>query len=161
MSELQGRFTSAESAKNFMLAGKAILTLRSVKTGTRYTYKITKAKGPNEDQTSFPFGNKKEKPGPLRYFVSLLSGPDNTSDYVYIGVVENGIFRLTKKSKMTSDSAPVKAFSWSIGRIMNGALPDVLEVWHEDRCGRCGRLLTVPESVSTGFGPECAGKIGS
>ena len=27
--------------------------------------------------------------------------------------------------------------------------------WHEGRCGRCGRKLTVPESIEAGYGPEC------
>jgi hypothetical protein len=35
---------------------------------------------------------------------------------------------------------------------------DKLEVWHEGRCGRCGRRLTVPESIESGLGPECATK---
>jgi hypothetical protein len=33
-------------------------------------------------------------------------------------------------------------------------------VWHEGRCGRCGRKLTVPESIESGFGPECASILG-
>jgi hypothetical protein len=36
-----------------------------------------------------------------------------------------------------------------------GVLGRLLEVWHEGRCGRCGRALTVPESVERGIGPEC------
>ena len=32
----------------------------------------------------------------------------------------------------------------------------MLEVWHEGRCGRCNRALTVPESIASGIGPECA-----
>jgi hypothetical protein len=33
-----------------------------------------------------------------------------------------------------------------------------LEVWHEGRCGACGRRLTVPESIERGLGPECYGR---
>ena len=40
------------------------------------------------------------------------------------------------------------------------ALPKTVEVWHEGICGRCGRKLTVPESVERGLGPECAGLVG-
>jgi len=29
----------------------------------------------------------------------------------------------------------------------------------KERCGRCGRVLTVPESVESGFGPECIGRL--
>lgn len=33
-----------------------------------------------------------------------------------------------------------------------------VEVWHDGKCGRCRRDLTVPESVARGLGPECAEK---
>lgn len=36
-----------------------------------------------------------------------------------------------------------------------------VEIWHEGKCGRCGRQLTVPESIESGFGPECVKMIGS
>ena len=32
------------------------------------------------------------------------------------------------------------------------------DVHHEGKCGKCGRPLTVPESVKTGLGPICSGK---
>jgi hypothetical protein len=34
-------------------------------------------------------------------------------------------------------------------------LPESLEIWHEGSCLRCGRKLTVPESIESGYGPEC------
>ena len=39
------------------------------------------------------------------------------------------------------------------------ALPEGYEARHEGRCARCGRALTVPESIDSGFGPECARKV--
>jgi hypothetical protein len=30
-----------------------------------------------------------------------------------------------------------------------------MELWHEGRCGKCGRALTVPESIESGLGPVC------
>lgn len=41
------------------------------------------------------------------------------------------------------------------GKTAGQDLPEC-EVWHEGRCGRCGRKLTVPESIETGIGPDCA-----
>jgi hypothetical protein len=38
-------------------------------------------------------------------------------------------------------------------------LPKGLKVHHEGRCCRCGRKLTVPESIETGLGPECASRL--
>lgn len=131
---------NAASVAQFVLAGNSTFTLRSVKTGTRYTYRV-----------------KKLDSAPL-WFVGLLSGPDNESDFTYLGVVRDGKFSLTGKSKMRSDSKPVVAFAWTWTKLQSQVLPETVEFWHEGRCARCGRKLTVPESLETGFGPECIGR---
>jgi hypothetical protein len=142
-----GRITKAQDAVAFITAGNAYFTLRSTVTGVRYTYRVN----PPKDQDT-RWGKK--------YFVALLSGPDNTADYTYLGMLQDNVFRLTRASKMTADSKPVVAFKWTWERLVMGVFPKGLEVWHEGRCGRCGRKLTVPESVEAGIGPECAGKMG-
>lgn len=136
----------AAAAQVFILAGKAIFTLRSTKTGTRYTYKVCKAEA---------------KPGwPDTWFVKYLAGSDNDADYMYLGMIRNGQFTLTAKSRVREDSLIYKAFAWTFGRMMAGQDTSAVEVWHASRCGRCGRTLTVPESIATGLGPECAAKMG-
>jgi hypothetical protein len=55
----------------------------------------------------------------------------------------------------------MKAFAWTWSHIVGEVLPnEQLEIWHEGRCARCNRRLTVPASIASGFGPECAGKAG-
>jgi hypothetical protein len=54
----------------------------------------------------------------------------------------------------------MRAFDWMWTHLLRDAIPGMLEIWHEGRCGRCSRKLTVPESLKSGFGPECAGKVG-
>ena len=126
----------------FVQGGNAYFTLRSVKTGTRYTYRVAQAK----DGSMF--------------FVSLLAGPDNWENYRYMGIISRDRqFRTTAKSQYKADSTPVKAFAWTWERISAGRPIDGVELWHEGKCGRCGRRLTVPESIASGFGPECAGKM--
>ena len=137
----EAKINNAEKALGFILAGNATFTLRSLKTGSRYTYKVRQA----DDK-------------PL-WFVNLLTGPDNNSDYTYLGLVSDNTFRLTKKSQMTDDSVPVVAFRWFLGKLVQQTIPEQVELWHAGRCGRCGRTLTVPESVESGFGPECVTKI--
>jgi hypothetical protein len=136
-------FTSAADARRFIRGGRAILTIRSHKSGEHRTFRVSR-----KDDTS-PF------------FVGLLSGPDNTADYTYIGcLTEEGAVRLTKASKMTSDSVPVRAWNYVARHLTADALPPDADVLHEGRCGCCGRVLTVPSSIERGIGPECAAKMG-
>ena len=138
------KLASPVAARNFMLAGKAIFTLVSLKTGTRYTFKVVH-KPANEK-----YGES--------WMVSYLTGPDNWANYSYIGQIKNGTFRTTKASKLTMASAPVAGFNWAFTRINAGLETPNMEVWHAGKCGRCGRLLTVPSSIEMGLGPECASK---
>jgi hypothetical protein len=140
------KLSTPAAVKNFMLAGKAIFTLVSLKTGTRYTYKVTH-KAANDTWAE-------------SWMVSYLTGPDNWSNYSYIGQISNGKFRTTRASKLTMASAPVAGFNWAFNRISDGLETPNMEVWHAGKCGRCGRLLTVPSSIEMGLGPECASKGG-
>jgi hypothetical protein len=138
-------FADAASALKFMLAGKATVTLVSKKTDKRYTYRLTAS----EDG--------------LAHFVGVLTGSDNESSYSYLGRISRGIFWQGRKVPRASDvakGAPSHlAFDWAWRSFAKGIMPDSLEVWHEYRCGRCARKLTVPSSIASGYGPECAGKV--
>jgi len=137
-----GAISRAEWAKRFILAGRAIFTLRSQETGIRYTYRVDKKQG-----KSF-------------YFVGLLIGPENESDYRYIGIiVDEGKFLVTGNSKLPRASGPVLAIDFVMRHLVRGEMPPKVEIWHAGRCGRCNRLLTVPESLVIGLGPECAGRL--
>lgn len=122
--------------KSYALAGKATVTLRSLKTGIRFTYRIKKHK--TEDI----------------HFVGILTGPDNTASYQYLGTIFPDGFRVTKKSNIKADAPSAKAFDWFAKNMEHAAV----EVWHEGACGRCGRKLTVPESIERGLGPTCDGR---
>ena len=93
--------------------------------------------------------------------VSLLSGPNNDADYTYLGQLnpKNGDVRLTKKSKMTAASWPVRVLRRVLYRLFIDKMDDVLAAgWslvHAGRCCRCGRKLTTPHSVEIGIGPVC------
>lgn len=166
LATMEGRITSPAAALKFILAGNAYFTLRSAKTGTRYTYRVRRAESVDTNQKNLPLPelakvNAAEAVRKPMYFVSLLAGPDNGADYVYLGIIgNNGCFTLTRKSRMTRVSPPVVAISWTLTKLQNlSVLPNDLEIWHEGRCGRCGRMLTVPESIAAGLGPECAGRM--
>jgi hypothetical protein len=139
--------------KDFLLAGSAIFTLElsqqfSEKWGLplHYTYKISK----KEATERFP----------ETFFIALLTGPDNLTNYTYMGIVKmNGDVKLTAKSQYKKDSWPYRLIVRALTCIFNDKQQDVLDagfdLHHEGRCGRCSRVLTVPESILSGFGPEC------
>ncbi len=134
--------TDAASAIKFLLAGNAYATFVSGRTGARFTYHVEAPK----------------TPGFKGWFVSVLDGPDNTHDYAYLGCIfDDKSFRHGRKSRIAPDAESVRAFAWVWASLQDGVLGGV-EVHHAGRCGRCGRMLTVPESVETGLGPECARK---
>ena len=130
--------------KRFFEAGRAVFTVDNGK-GTHYTYKIS-----HRDENQ-----------PL--FVSLLTGPDNTSSYTYMGIYDPNTHqvRLTQKSKYTEETQPVKVVRWAIKQVVeNKPLPEGYQIHHEGRCCKCGRTLTTRESCDRGVGPECWEKMG-
>ena len=132
----------------FFFAGQAVFTLRSVKTGEHFTYRIMEA--PKRKETDHPV-----------FFVSLLTGPDNTKNFTYMGMIRHQrVFLLTEKSRCTKDTPSVIAFEWSFKALLQGKVPAMLEVWHEGRCARCAAVLTDAISIATGFGPTCSEKVG-
>lgn len=128
--------------KKFIKAGKAIFTLENKETGNRFTYKVKKLKDKDI------------------WFVSVLNGPDNYANYKYLGTIFDKSFRSTAKAKISKDALSFKAFDW-LNKMLNFEkdLPENVKVYHEGRCGRCGKRLTVPESIVQGFGPECINYI--
>jgi uncharacterized protein DUF6011 len=149
-----GAKLEAEQIKPYTMAGNSTVTLVSVVTGARFTFKVRKA-------PKTPHGT-----APDTWFVKVLAGSDNTADYRYIGYIREGRFvHGAGKSFAKLDAPSVIAFAWFARQVLfpsaNGTpRADRLEVWHEGACGRCGRKLTVPESIATGLGPECASKGG-
>jgi hypothetical protein len=122
----------------FIFAGKSIVTFLNTKTNNRFTFKVKVSKDSN------------------LFFVSVLTSPDI---YTYIGTCVEGNFKWGKKSVISKDAQSVKVFEYVINKLKSDNLPDFVEVWHEGFCGKCGKRLTVPQSIETGLGPECIKKL--
>lgn len=136
---------SHENAKRFILAGNATVTFVSP-TGTRFTFKV---RTPKRDE-----GDTR----PPVHFVSVLTGADNEGDFTFLGTIFDGQnFRHSHKSRIGTDAPSARAFAWAFPRIMADADLKGMKIYHEGKCGRCGRKLTVPESIESGFGPVCMG----
>lgn len=68
-------------------------------------------------------------------------------------------FNHGRKSKIEASDPRSEGFDWFIRHLATDYQTS-LEVRHSGRCGYCGRHLTTPESVDTGFGPDCSALLG-
>jgi hypothetical protein len=125
--------------KEFALAGNATFTATSLKTGTRFTFKVRQP--------------KPDSP----HFVKVLTGCDNESDYTFLGTIFNGEnYRHGLRSSITPDAPSAQAFAYIWTHL--DQLDGKVTIQHAGKCCRCGRKLTVPESIESGIGPECRKK---
>lgn len=145
-----------ENIDPFVFAGNATFTIINEKTGDRFTYKVTRASNPKPEYKGV-------------WFIKVLYGKDNNTSYLYLGsVFEHSDDTLNlnprkrkgkfyrhgeEKSNFTSNGTCVKAFVFFL--TYRHQLPIFIKVYHEGKCGHCGRKLTVPESIESGFGPKC------
>lgn len=147
---LRGRLTDVERMRQFIEAGNATVTLVSKRTGTRFTAK---------------FARPDPEPGkPRPIWVHVLNGLRVGADYQYLGCIwpHRSTTEVvgSAKSRIGLDAPSAVAVRWFLAQLYgDGAaqhrLLAQMEVWHEGRCGRCGRKLTVPDSIRDGFGSEC------
>lgn len=157
--DFRGQLSTPAALRRYVLGGHGVVTLLSKRTGRRFTYKLTEPRNRAEG----------------RLFISVLTGAENSSDYTWLGTLFSEPSRWRGRDypprwshsnrSAISDQAPsAKAAAWLFERIVRGSDEDLdallaqSEVWHEGRCGACGRKLTVPESVQSGIGPVCAAK---
>lgn len=144
-------------SKQFILAGDAIFTIEIPEKfrndgKSHYTFKIEHV--------------EKNERFPESWFAKTLVGPDNSTDYAYLGMLDSftGQVRTTTKSKFAPDCHRLRVLNRILARVWcdDHAAYEThgFETHHEGKCGRCGRRLTVPESIETGIGPECCRIMG-
>ena len=140
--EFRGQLIGRNAVEQFIFGGKATFTVESVKTENAFTYRV----------------DASDTPG--LFFVKLLAGPDNESNYVYLGTFRNGRYQHGKKSSVSPTAKSVLAIEYFSRALAQPEMPSTLRIWHEGRCAHCQRKLTVPESIATGYGPDCSEKLG-
>jgi hypothetical protein len=142
------KLRSLNEVKEFVFAGRAVFTIVNTETSNRLTFRFAKPKDRREDDAA-----------PI--FAQVMSGPDNTRSYTFVGTIFDSYddskisFKHSYKSRLAHDSVASKTIAWIVEHLKNNKLPDGVEFWHEGRCGRCAKLLTVPESIENGLGPIC------
>lgn len=181
---------TVENAGRFALAGDAILTMvrpqrphgSDIDPERRFTYRIQRAKpadSDNPDPGRPWFVKVLTGPNNMQdyQYLGTIFRERNGEGLVY---------RHGKKSRVYEDAPAARGITWFVKHlsslvVLRGELvradlftqPEVearitkveatlnkLLYYHEGRCGRCARRLTVPESIINGLGPECADKVG-
>jgi len=148
-------FETAADANRFAMGGNATVTFVSKVSNTRFTFRIQAPHHPGNEGT-----NARRNTDSDFRFVQLLTGNDNETSFSYIGYVRRGVFFYGDKSKIGRDAKSVQAFEWVWKNLQRNIITSNTEIWHEGRCGMCNRKLTVPSSVASGIGPECAERAG-
>ena len=117
----------------------------------------------------------------LREMEATLTEMGRTADADFIGkmahytakgwdIYSNNLGRMARlraelkatRTKVAFDDPKQKGFFWlwNVKLANDKALGEGVEFWHEGRCGCCGKLLTVPESINAGYGPICLPRMG-
>lgn len=132
------RISNYHDIVRFLFAGYATFTLLDTRINERITYFVKQA----EDN-----GKKKDM-----WFVSARVG----MDFLYFGYIDKDKkFNWAKTPKLSKDDLRAKYFLAFLIRVNQEQVPNFIEFWHEGICGKCGRHLTVPESINNGLGPVC------
>jgi hypothetical protein len=148
------------NALAFMLGGKATFTLKSLKTGDHFTYKIF---------NSTKWEGMKKVSDPDFKFVHLMTGKDNTRSYTYAGfikrqgrgwvfVVDKGNTAKGRKALVTENTPGIVAFKFVWENFNMGVELPLLEFWSAGTCAGCGRMLTNEKSIELSMGPVCGSR---
>ena len=129
-----------EVVGQYVLAGRAVVTMKNKVSGS-----------------SIMFSVERKSVDAVRpenvWFVKVVD-----TEYRYLGLYNGLKLVRTKASEYAEDSVEFQAFSILVDRYINAFHPHpALEVYHNGCCGKCGRTLTNPESLTTGMGPICSG----
>jgi hypothetical protein len=98
----------------------------------------------------------RETNGKMRW-ISYLRGSDNTSDYQWFAIqTDAGVLRRTRHA---NDQLMSEAAALLTGDDKTRADAAIAYARESGNCARCNHVLTHPESLETGYGPECIKKV--
>ena len=147
--------TVASITLDDLKAGYAVFTAVTAQTGTPFTYSVKKSDKPNDR-------------GVYTYWVALLTGPDNTTDYTYMGILvydepsKLWIVKTTKASMIRKDAPSFIVIAWLLRKLSRNLPYDYdkgARVLMSGRCLRCHRPLTVESSINNKYGKKCYDKV--
>lgn len=108
---------------------------------------------PDGSHRTFKISTKQPtaKFAPGRRILSILIGPENTSDFEGLAWVENDGFKLWKRHRGTK----MERYADLLWMMLTGCEADGHTLEVAKHCLVCGRLLTTPEAITRGIGPLC------
>lgn len=127
-------------------AGRAKLTFRNTEKESHMTIQVKQARDKNDRKKKLPI-----------FFLSVSLLGDRQTGYIHAAT----IFQDTNNIKLSSAAQNNEQLFKVVQFIWNAlANPQILKdkkvaLLHEGRCCRCSMPLTHPESINTGFGPDC------
>ena len=131
-----------EILKEYITGGNSTFTIYSAKLNKRYTYHILK--------------------DPImvnRYIVSVMYGNDNEDlkgSFRFLGLFYEDSMTLKVNSIGVYKQDAAQMLDYFLSVVDNKRKwPTTCEFYPSQKCIKCGRLLTTPESITRGIGPDC------
>jgi hypothetical protein len=93
--------------------------------------------------------------------VSLLEGPDNTSDYRGFGFVKGDRILVWKSKRGEGKRSAHEWYALMLADLFTGGehFGDRYTIEGARVCRRCNRQLTDPDSIAAEMGPECRARV--
>lgn len=132
------------NAVDFFYGGKAEFVIQSKETAKSFSYSVY---GLDTDSGKI-------------YFVCAILNQRR----IFIGSIFNKKeFKFSTKAyteNITANSLVVKSFKWLFEVLKYKSIQHFhkIKFYHTGKCGKCGRILTNPESIKIGIGPVCVSK---
>ena len=138
------RMTDSNHIFDYIHGGKGIMKLEAP-SGTHHYYLFQKP----ADRDAFPDD------------VVFVYAVHDFSKKFYVGMIEEGKFRLTRNSRFLEDTDIVKGAKYIVKMSKSQKVTSTtpMRLYHMGMCARCGKQLTREKSIQIGIGPKCRKKI--
>ena len=126
---------------------ETVFTLENPARGTHVTFRVRRPKGFKT------------------MLLDVMTGSDNESSYEYVGSMNRGLWIKPNTSKASANAqGKLNAVLWYMSNVRKAQAGEasahsLVTLNHSGSCTCCGRTLTNPESLETGIGPICAGRL--
>lgn len=138
------QFKSSELITNYIYGGRGIMKLEAP-SGVHHYYMFQKP----ADRDAFPDD------------VIFVYAIHNFEKKFYLGMIEQGKFRLTRNSRFLPDTDIVKGafYIMKMSHSQELVTKTPMKLSHMGMCARCGRELTTDKSIQNGIGPKCRKRL--